>query len=101
MQAQDLVLFQAALGLSDPWLVRSSPCDAAESPGFPGVSGVSGVLGCWGGVYGATTTGACAARSSAWACSAVGWVSFSNVLEWPCSRVVFWVWVASSARRVR
>ncbi len=58
-------------------LDRSSPCEVAESGGLPGLWGG---LGCSRRVYRTTTTGALAARSSAWACSSVGWVSFSKVL---------------------
>ncbi len=79
-------------------LARSSPIVSSRTRR---ILWVFGGLGCSGRVYRTTTTGALAARSSAWAWSAVGWVSFSNVLAWPCRRVVFRVWVASSARSVR
>ena len=79
-------------------LARSSPWCGSRIRLVPWVSGG---FGCSGRVYRLTTTGACAASSSASACSGVGWVSFSNVLAEPVRRVVFRVWVASSARSVR
>ena len=79
-------------------LVRSSPLCGRRIGRIPWVFGG---LGCSGRVYRTATTGARAMSSRASAWSAVGWVSFSNVLAWPCSRVVLRVWVASSASRVR